>query len=256
MEFAVSVLAVAVGWRFLMRKQVLIGFLLGGVLAVAGVTSANATPICSGSSCTFSLNTWAGSGSGPTVPPAPWGSIVLTQDGVNVDVAVSTNPSVFFASTGAGASLLWSISGDPTLTLTGLNTTDFSFSAGSPTIHEDGTGYWNYAINCTICGTGGSPPQIGGLNALTFTIDNVQLANFVTSVDNKGSPTTTPLASDLAICAAPGSCTTGDVEATLTVTTGGGSGPPPVPEPGILSLFGTGLCAVAAMMRRRKKKVV
>ena len=182
----------------------------------------------------------------------PWGTITLTQDGSNIDVDVSLDPNVYFADTGAGGSFLWSLSGAPTLTssdvvFTGASIGNFTFVSTLPTlIHEDGTGYWDYGIGCSGCGNGGSPPRIGGNDALTFTIDGYSFGDFVKDVDKQGNPLN-DFAADLCMFSS-GQCSTGDVVATTDTPSTS------VPEPMTFTMFGAGLLGVAGLRRRRKAK--
>ena len=67
------------------------------------------------------------------------------------------------------------------MTITGLNTTDFTLSHdGTNTGNLDGTGSWKYEIDCTTaaCGSGGNSPYTGSLD---FTIDNVTLSDFISN---------------------------------------------------------------------------
>ncbi len=50
-------------------------------------------------------------------------------------------------------------------------------STHAGTLHEDGTGSWMYAIDCTGCGNGGSSPQLPG--PLDFTILGESAADFI-----------------------------------------------------------------------------
>ncbi len=95
-------------------------------------------------------------------------------------------------STGAGETLLFDLSGlTGDLTITGL-TTGFTLlnstgncnnatgcSAASGSIHADGTGSWDFGIDCSsACGTGGNMPYTAHVK---FTIDGITLSQFVTN---------------------------------------------------------------------------
>jgi len=237
-------------------SKVAAGF-LGGVIATAVGNSANATPIActSTTECDYSLDNFIGTG---TPGPGPYGTLTLTQDGSNIDVAIALNPNIYFAVSGAGYPFVWSFNGDPPVTsadiqFTGASIGVFALSTDTPPLHADGSGYWDYAIDCSACGNGASLPHY---NSLTFIIDGHSLSDFVMGVDAQGN-STYDFATD--ICAAPntdGSCgATVDVTADLTnsVTIPGGGQGTQVPEPISLAMFGTGLAALAAMRRRKNR---
>src|SRR5690242_9821798 len=95
-------------------SKVAAGF-LGGVIATAVGNSANATPIActSTTECDYSFDNFIGTG---TPGPGPYGTLTLTQDGSNIDVAIALNPNIYFAVSGAGYPFVWSFNGDPPVT--------------------------------------------------------------------------------------------------------------------------------------------
>ena len=208
---------------------------------------AMATP----STANYILDTWQGSG---TVSGNDFGTVFLQQVGANVDVTVTPASGNGFVKTGAGDALLFDLKGITSITIAGLttgftalNTTGTITSASSYSGGGVGGGF-NYAIQCSGCGNGGSGILTGPLD---FTIDGISLADFQ-ATDNGYY-----FASDLCIGTSSGrnglTCggspgVTGNVSAEFDPP----GAPLPVPEPLTLSLFGAGLAGAFAARRRKK----
>ena len=175
---------------------------------------------------------------------APFGTVTVTQtDAQALTHTMSFNVDLsdgdFFVHTGAGASLLFDLDTNPAITISNLST---GFTAGQiasgGSIHAGATGYWQYSVICTACGSGGSHPQPGPLDfdittasALT-TEDIVTNGNgFYFAVDILGT-----------------TGNTGDVAAN---TESGGD--TEVPEPASFVLFGTALFGLSLPLRRARR---
>jgi hypothetical protein len=74
------------------------------------------------------------------------------------------NSGFKFIDGGFQAGFGFNLAGNPTLTFSGVTTgfTPVSNTAGS--LHMDGTGFFDYGVNCTGCGPGGSSPLTGPLD--------------------------------------------------------------------------------------------
>jgi hypothetical protein len=147
--------------------------------------------------------------------------------------------------TGAGAALTWDLKGNPTVTIAGLNATNFVVSHnGTSTGNLDGTGSWFYQIDCTdaACGSGGSTPFTGSLD---FTIQNVALSDFIS---NGKTATGYFFASDICTSTTGTGCQgiTGDIASDTSHDV------PSVPEPTSLALLGTGIFGLSYVLRRRR----
>ena len=207
------------------------------IAALAGVAIAGAYASAASAGIIYSLDVCKATGG--CLGVGPYGTLTLTDDGsgnVKVDLTLAANEA--FASSGAGASLLWDLTGGPTIAITGLTTGFMLVSTTAGTIHADGTGDWMYAIECTGCGNGGSAPQLSG--PLDFTITGESAADFIQNGNLFYA------ASDICFGATGTGCgNTGDVAAD------GDSPPPSVPEPSPLAVLGAGLLALAIFRPRK-----
>lgn len=156
---------------------------------------------------------------------SPFGEVTLTQDGANADVQVTLFHGDEFVKTGAGDALEFDISGDPSITITGL-TSGFA-TGGAATASTFGS--FDYSIVCTGCGHGASHPLPGPID---FTVENTLITAFTTN--NHGIYFTSDIIGT--------DCGTGNVA-------GNGVGRSAVPEPFSFSLVGAGLIGLGLFRR-------
>ena len=223
--------------------------LLACILAAGFALPAAATPM------TFSINKYVGTG---TAGPGPYGTVTLTQNGLNVDVDLTLNSSCCaFVKTGAGDALLFNLD-KSSITLGSdsgfvLNTTDFKLVGGSGTpttasagtIHSGGGGDFSFAISCLGCRHGGSGVLPGPLD---FTVTGVTISDFI--ANTKGNFFATDICDGFS-----GTRCSGTPGITGLAIADGPNNPPPrrVPEPITLTLFGAGLAGAFAVRRRKAK---
>jgi hypothetical protein len=104
-----------------------------------------------------------------------FGNVNLTQVGANVLVTVSLINGNQFISTGAGGGDAFLFNGPAGLVITNISSNGgplLTPDYGTPTIHADGTGNFNYGIACLSC-NGASNPFSG---PITFLVLNTTVA--------------------------------------------------------------------------------
>jgi len=118
---------------------------------------------------------------GSVLGTPPFGTITLTDSGANLNVSVTLAANHTFAQTGSGDALDWNLASPTNLSISNL-TAGFTFlnaantppgSSFNPLRHADGTGDWQYAIDCTVCSGGNA----GNPSSFSFTIANLNLGS-------------------------------------------------------------------------------
>jgi hypothetical protein len=206
--------------------------LLGAIVVCSAATPALASTV---------MYTTSLQGGNMCTSCGPFGTVSVTDVAGHpneLSVSLTLQPKEVFASTGAGAALLFDISGNPALSVMSLLPTGFSFH--QQTTHADGSGNWNSFIECDVCGSGTSPPQSSGPISFILSVSSGTLApsSFVTN--NNGFL----FASDIGVPNGSGGFFTGDVVTSGPLT--------PVPLPGAAWLLISGMGALGALRRVRQ----
>jgi hypothetical protein len=167
---------------------------------------------------------------------APFGSVTLTQNGGSVDVLAHLNDPNAWVKTGAGDSQSFLFNGfDITLADITIDAHTPALSAASGPLHANGSGDWDFGINCPTCANGGSGQFTGDIlfhvaNALVSDLIIANASGNIFAADIFGGNANTGVVSVPGTTTTSGSSTgttssttSGDTTGTTSSTTSGDS---------------------------------
>jgi hypothetical protein len=204
--------------------------LSAGLLGMTAVASHAATE-------TFSLTSDHCDG-GCLTGQTSGGTITITDVSAGVvSVNVTLANGNEFVHTGFDTDFGFNLTGAPSITFSGVTTGFTPNGLPNPvfatSLMMDGTGTFEYGVQCTACGNGGSNPQTGPLN-FTITATGLTVASFIQNAAGQF------FAVDL-ISGTTGK--TGAIDASVVSS---------VPLPPAALLFGTALVGLGVLGRRRR----
>jgi hypothetical protein len=115
--------------------------------------------------------------------PAPFGTVTLTQSGTTVDITVHLDSNFAFAKTGAADDQAFKFNGvDVSLSDIVVDPHIPGLVAATGSFNGDGTGEFDFGINCPTCGGGSDAFQ----NDIVFHVLNATIAD-LTQPNNLGN---------------------------------------------------------------------
>src|SRR5205809_295341 len=133
----------------------------------------------------LSIDSCGGAGCGG----GPFGSVTVTQSGPNptgqVSVTVALNTGVkFISSTGSPEAFGFNLVGNPTISVTNISSGFSLASTTAGSVHFDGLGLFEYAINCATATCQGGGPSSLSFDVLATGLTEASFAELSTG----GSP--------------------------------------------------------------------
>jgi hypothetical protein len=207
------------------------------LLLIAGFVS----PAISHASTIYDLTSDHCGGTGGCLGSATSAGTITVADGAANTVTITITLASGFKLINGGfpASFGFNLAGNPLITYSSVNSNltpvggTTNVAAGS--IHMDGTGFFEYGLDCTGCGNGGSNPQAGPFS-ITITGTGLSAASFERNAADQY------FAVDII-----GNGNTGGVDASFVAGT---------PEPSTLMLYGLGIAMIIGGQKLRKARMV
>jgi hypothetical protein len=211
-------------------------FLVGaGILLLAGFAVPS---VSQAATITFNLTSDHCTG-GCLTGQTSGGTITLTDvatGGVDISIVLANGNKM--VSTGFDADFGFNLIGNPSVNFTNLS--NLALISANPqtagALHMDGTGFFEYGLNCAGCGNGGSAPVAG---PFAVHVSGITTASFEANAIGQY------FAVDL-ISGTTGN--TGAVDASVPNT--------PVPEPSTVVLYGLGLAMLIVGQKLRKSREI